>query len=150
MNYGLLIAVTYLHYLSFMLCFAALAVEALTLKKELSLQDAWKIVIADAIYGISALGILVTGILRVLYFGKGREYYLNNPVFYIKVTVFLLVGLLSIYPTVSFLKWIKSLLQNQLPELELVKVKRLLWLIRFELVGFGLIPLLATIMARYS
>lgn len=139
----------YLHYLSFMLCFAALTLEAFTLKEELRLHEAWKIVIADAVYGISAVGILITGILRVLYFGKGTDYYLHNPVFYIKVAVFLVVGLLSIYPTVSFLNWVKDLLQKQLPTLESVKLNRLLWLIRAELVGFILIPLLATITARH-
>ncbi|BAZ83662.1 DUF2214 family protein [Sphaerospermopsis kisseleviana CS-549] len=143
------IIVAYLHYLSFMLCFGALTLEAFTLKKELSLHEAWRIVIADAVYGISAVGILVTGILRVLYFGKGTEYYLNNPFFYVKVTIFLLVGLLSIYPTVSFINWVKDLLQNQSPKLDSIKLDRLLLLIRVELVGFILIPLLATIMARY-
>ncbi|MBD2629630.1 DUF2214 family protein [Trichormus variabilis] len=143
------IIVVYLHYLSFMLCFAALTLEAFTLKEELRLHEAWKIVIADAVYGISAVGILITGILRVLYFGKGTDYYLHNPVFYIKVGVFLVVGLLSIYPTVSFINWVKDLLQKQSPTLESVKLRRLLWLIRAELVGLTLIPFLATIMARY-
>lgn len=131
------------------MCFGALTLEAFTLKKELSLHETWKIVIADAVYGISAVGILVTGALRVLYFGKGTEYYLNNPFFYIKVIIFLVVGLLSIYPTFSFINWVKDLLQNQSPKLDAIKLNRLLGLIRFELMGFILIPLLATIMARY-
>jgi putative membrane protein len=140
--------VAYLHYLSFMLCFGALVSEALNLKKELSLNEAWKIVIADAVYGISATVVLVTGILRVIYFGKGTDYYLSNPVFYAKVVVFIVVGLLSLYPTISFIGWLKSLQQGQAPKLELLKLNRLIWLIRIELVGFTLIPLLAAIMAR--
>ncbi|MEJ6486488.1 DUF2214 family protein [Nostoc punctiforme UO1] len=140
--------VAYLHYLSFMLCFGALVSEALNLKKELSLNEAWKIVIADAVYGISATVVLITGILRVIYFGKGTDYYLSNPVFYAKVVVFIVVGLLSLYPTISFIGWVKSLQQGQAPKLELLKLNRLIWLIRIELVGFTLIPLLAAIMAR--
>ncbi|QKQ77221.1 DUF2214 family protein [Nostoc sp. TCL240-02] len=140
--------VAYLHYLSFMLCFGALVSEALNLKKELSLNEAWKIVIADAVYGISATVVLVTGILRVIYFGKGTDYYFSNPVFYAKVVVFIVVGLLSLYPTISFIGWMKSLQQGQAPKLELLKLNRLIWLIRIELVGFILIPLLAVIMAR--
>ncbi|MBD2510982.1 DUF2214 family protein [Nostoc muscorum FACHB-395] len=140
--------VAYLHYLSFMLCFGALVSEALNLKKELSLNEAWKIVIADAVYGISATVVLVTGILRVIYFGKGTVYYLSNPVFYAKVVVFIVVGLLSLYPTISFIGWVKSLQQGQAPKLELLKLNRLIWLIRIELLGFTLIPLLAAIMAR--
>jgi putative membrane protein len=114
----------------------------------LSLNEAWKIVIADAVYGISATVVLVTGILRVIYFGKGTDYYLSNPVFYAKVVVFIVVGLLSLYPTISFIGWVKSLQQGQAPKLELLKLNRLIWLIRIELVGFTLIPLLAAIMAR--
>jgi putative membrane protein len=131
-----------------MLCFGALVLEAFTLKKELDWKEAWKIVLADAVYGISATGVLVTGILRVLYFGKGTSYYLNNPVFYIKVAIFLAVGLLSLYPTVAFINWLKDLQQKQAPQLESAKLNRLLWLIRAELFGFTLIPLLATIMAK--
>ncbi|BAY26165.1 hypothetical protein NIES2100_59780 [Calothrix sp. NIES-2100] len=140
--------VAYLHYLSFILCFGVLVLEAFTLNTELSLKEAGKIVIADAIYGISAIVVLITGILRVVYFGKGTDYYLHNPVFYAKVAAFIVVGCLSIYPTVSFLSWLKSLLQGEAPKLELAKLNRLIWLIRAELVGFILIPLLAVIMAR--
>ncbi|MGI0485069.1 DUF2214 family protein [Pantanalinema rosaneae CENA516] len=138
----------YLHYSGFMLAFAALTLEQFTLKKELSLEAAWRIVWADAMYGISATIVLVTGILRVLYFGKGIDYYLHNPVFYTKVGLFLLVGALSLYPTISFLTWIKALRQNTPPGLELSQVDRLSWLIKIELVGFLLIPLLAAAMAR--
>lgn len=139
--------VAYLHYLSFMLCFSALVLEAFNLKKELSLNEAWKIIIADAVYGISATIVFVTGILRVVYFGKGINYYLINPAFYVKVALFLAVGSLSIYPTVSFIGWVKDVQQGRVPKLELQKLNRLIWLIRIELIGFILIPLLATIMA---
>ncbi|MBD2435376.1 DUF2214 family protein [Nostoc sp. FACHB-110] len=139
--------VAYLHYLSFMLCFGSLLLESFTLKKDLSLSEAWKIVIADAVYGISATVVFVTGILRFIYFGKGRDYYLNNPLFYTKVAVFLVVGFLSLYPTISFLSWLKGLLHRETPRLELAKLNLISWLIRIELAGFILIPLLATIMA---
>ncbi|MBD2448618.1 DUF2214 family protein [Nostoc sp. FACHB-152] len=140
--------VAYLHYLSFMLCFGTLLLEAFHLKQELNLKAAVKIVIFDALYGISATIVLVTGILRVIYFGKGSDYYLSNPFFYTKVAVFLVVGLLSLYPTVCFIGWVRDLQQGQVPTLELAKLKRLSWLIKIELAGFTLIPLLATIMAR--
>lgn len=138
----------YLHYLGFMLAFGALVVENLTLKKHLSLQEAWRIVTADAIYGFSATMILITGILRVLYFGKGPDYYLSSPVFYTKVGIFMVISSLSLYPTFSFVSWVKGLRDSKLPNLELPQVQRLSWLIRGELVGFGLIPLFAAILAR--
>lgn len=138
----------YLHYLSFMLAFGALVVESQTLKKDLSLQEAWRIVTADAIYGLSATMVLITGISRVLYFGKGTDYYLSSPVFYTKVGIFIVVSLLSLYPTVSFVSWVKSLRDSKPPNLELLQIQRLSWFIRAELIGFALIPLFAAILAR--
>lgn len=138
----------YLHYLGFMLAFGALVVESQNLRKDISLAEAWRVVTADAIYGISAITILLTGILRVIYFGKGSDYYLNSPVFYTKVGIFILVSLLSLYPTFSFLSWIKHLRNNKPPQIELPQLQRLSWLIRGELVGFALIPLLAALLAR--
>lgn len=138
----------YLHYLGFMLAFGALVVESQNLKKDISLAQAWTVVIADAIYGLSAIMILVTGILRVIYFGKGSDYYLNSPVFYTKVGIFILVSLLSLYPTFSFLSWIKNLRENKPPHLELPQLQRLSWLIRGELIGFAFIPLFAAMLAR--
>jgi putative membrane protein len=138
----------YLHYLGFMIAFGSLVIEHLTLKKDLSLAEAWRVVIADGIYGLSATTILVTGILRVLYFGKGTDYYLSSPVFYTKISIFIVISLLSLYPTFSFLTWIKDLRNEQTPKLELLQVQRLTWLIRGELAGFVIIPLFAAILAR--
>lgn len=138
----------YLHYLGFMIAFGALVIEGLTLKKDLSLVEAWRVVIADGIYGLSATTILVTGILRVIYFGKGTDYYLSSPVFYTKISIFIVISLLSLYPTFTFLTWIKDLRNNQTPKLELPQVQRLNWLIRGELAGFVIIPLFAAILAR--
>ena len=58
------------------------------------------------------------------------------------------MGLLSLYPTFSFLSWIKGLRDRQPPELELAQLQRLSWLIRGELFGFVLIPLFASLLAR--
>jgi putative membrane protein len=138
----------YLHYLSFMLAFGALATESLMLKRDLRLEEAWRVVIADTIYGLSATGILITGILKVIYFGKGTDYYLSSPAFYTKVGIFVLISLLSIYPTFSFVSWVKGLRDGKTPSLELPKVQRLSWMIKGELLGFVLIPLFAAVLAR--
>jgi putative membrane protein len=138
----------YLHYIGFMLAFAALTLEQFTLKPDLSVQAARRMVWTDAIYGLSATIVLVTGILRVLYFGKGPEYYLHNPAFYAKVGIFFLVGALSLYPTISFLTWIRALRNDTPPSLERAQVDRLSWVIKIELFGLLLIPLLAAAMAR--
>jgi putative membrane protein len=138
----------YLHYLSLGLIFASLTTELLTLKQELTNKEAWRILIADTIYGIAGITILVTGILRVLYFEKGSEFYTHQPVFWMKISVFIVVGLLSLYPTISFLMWIKSLRAEKPPEVSHEKIKTLKTIVHIELLGFSLIPLLASMMAR--
>lgn len=140
----------YLHYLGFMLSFAALTVEVLNLKTDMTLNETKKVIFADLTYGLAAIAILVTGILRVLYFGKGTDYYFHNPFFNAKIVIFILVGLLSLYPTYTFLTWIKDFRNGKPPTLEVAKVNSLSWLIKGELVAFILLPLLAAIMARMN
>ncbi|MBE9224353.1 DUF2214 family protein [Phormidium sp. LEGE 05292] len=140
--------IAYLHYLGFMLAFAALTVEIFNLKKEMTLHEAKKVAFADAAYGAAATIILVTGILRVMYFGKGTDYYLSNPFFYAKIGIFIIVSLLSLYPTFTFLTWIKNFQMNQPPSIEIAQVNRLSWLIKGEMCGFILLPLFAAVMAR--
>jgi putative membrane protein len=68
--------------------------------------------------------------------------------YWTKMGLFILVGLLSIYPTVRFLKWRTALNENRAPEIpedEFRKIRRLLHL---ELVGIGLILVVAPMMAR--
>lgn len=140
----------YFHYLGFMLAFASLTVEMFNLKPEMTLEEAKRVAFADAAYGIAATIVLVTGVLRVLYFGKGTDYYLNNPFFYAKMGVFILVSLFSLYPTFTFISWFKDLQKGEAPSLEIAQVNRLSWLIKGELFGFTVLPLLAAIMARMS
>lgn len=138
----------YLHYFGFMVSFAALGVELFHLKPEITISEAKKIAFADVAYGLSATTILVTGILRVIYFGKGTEYYLSNPFFWVKIGLFILVSLFSLYPTFTFILWFKDFRDERSPKLSSDKVKILSWLIKGELLGFSLIPLFAALMAR--
>lgn len=140
--------IAYFHYVGFMLAIAALVVERVSLRERLSFEEAQRIVIADSVYGLSAIVVLVTGVLRVLYFGKGADYYLSNPVFWTKIGLFLFVGVLSIYPTITFIFWIKELREVAAPVLGGVKCKVLSTLVSVEIVGFLLIPLFASLMAR--
>ncbi|MGL5511081.1 MAG: DUF2214 family protein, partial [Microcoleaceae cyanobacterium] len=71
--------VAYFHYLGFMLAFAALIIELFNLKPDITLEQAKKVAFADIVYGIAAVTVLGTGVLRLLYFGKGTAYYMHNP-----------------------------------------------------------------------
>ena len=41
--------------------------------------------IADAVYGLAGLGVVVTGYLRVTQYGKGWEFYQHEPIFWLKM-----------------------------------------------------------------
>jgi putative membrane protein len=135
--------VAYVHYLSFMLCFGALVLERRLIKANPNKADATLMV-----YGIAALALLVSGILRVLYFGQGSSFYTENPLFWWKVGLYLGVGGLSLYPTITYILWAIPLRKGELPQVSEALASRLAWILNIELVGFALIPLLATLMAR--
>ena len=141
-------SVAYIHYLSFMLCFGALIYERISLKPNPNRQEAISMVVADVIYGIAGVALLVSGIYRVIKFGQGSEFYIQNPVFWSKVIVFALVGSLSLYPTITYVLWAIPLSKGTLPQVTQNLVSRLRLIINIELVGFASIPFLATLMAR--
>ncbi len=138
----------YIHYLSFMICFAALALERKLLKISPDRQETITMVIIDVIYGIAGIALLVSGILRVLYFGQGTQFYTHNPIFWWKVGVFIVVGTLSLYPTITYILWSIPLTKGELPEVGSNIVARLKLILNIELVGFACIPIFATLMAR--
>tara|TARA_Y100001968_G_C19167224_1_gene623843 strand:- start:77 stop:574 length:498 start_codon:yes stop_codon:yes gene_type:complete len=140
--------VAYLHYLSFMLCFAALLYERIRLKVNPTRSEAVSIVVADVIYGIAGVILLISGIFRVLKYGQGSEFYVNNPLFWVKIGLFASVGGLSLYPTFTYVLWAIPLSKGNLPEVSLNLVERFRLIINIELIGFALIPLFAALMAR--
>ncbi len=140
--------VAYLHFLSIFALFALLSVEHVLFKTPLDLRRARSLVITDLAYGICAGLVLVTGIARVLWYGKGWQYYLHNGVFHAKVGLFILVALLSILPTFVFLNWRHALKAGQVPEPSARQVALVTWSIRLELLLLLVMPLLAALMAR--
>jgi putative membrane protein len=138
----------YLHYLGILGILGALTVEWLLCKPGLSALDIGKIARADLVYGVCAGLVLATGVLRVMYFGKGSAYYLSNPIFLLKIGLFLVIGLISIYPTVVFLAWRKSIQSNRALTPDDGQIFRLARVIRIELAILISLPLLAALMAR--
>ena len=140
--------VAFIHYLSFMICFGALIFERISLKPNPDRKEAISMVLADIVYGIAGISLLISGIYRVLKFGQGSEFYTQNPIFWTKIIVFALVGSLSLYPTVTYVLWAIPLSKGNLPKVTENLVARLRLIINVELIGFASIPFLATLMAR--
>ncbi|MFY0628201.1 MAG: DUF2214 family protein [Reichenbachiella sp.] len=122
--------------------------ELLTFQKNLSLLDAKKIQKVDMIYGLSAGLVLLIGFLRVFYFEKGSDFYFSNFFFLLKIGTFLVVGGLSIYPTITFAKWQKFTNKGEVPIISDSQFKWIKLLLKLELIGLIVIMLAASMMAK--
>ncbi|MGE8068198.1 DUF2214 family protein [Pseudomonas sp. NPDC089569] len=68
--------------------------------------QARSVLVADNLWGISAVILLVSGGMRA--FGgyeKGTDYYLHQPLFHLKMTLFVFVLLLEMAPMITLIKW---------------------------------------------
>ena len=134
--------VRYLHFVGFILLAAMLMAENLLLAKSLDNRTVKKLAVIDGVYGLSAVITLAAGLTLWLGVGKPAEFYNSNPLFHIKVTLFVVVALLSVYPTIFLLKHRKTTASELAVPATVILVKRL------EVVILLVIPLLAVLMAR--
>src|SRR5688500_17846579 len=87
--------------------------------------------------------ILIVGFARAIFAAKGWDYYLHNAFFWAKIGTFVLIGLLSVPPTLAYLKWRRT---GAAPTDEaIVGVRRYLWM---EAVLFAPLLAFAAAMAR--
>jgi putative membrane protein len=92
--------------------------------------------------------VLGAGLARAVYFEKGWEFYSANAFFWLKLGAFGITGLLSIYPTLTFMSWRAALRQGILPPIPETGFKRITWLLRLEMLCLLIILYAATMMAR--
>ncbi|MBE7376126.1 DUF2214 family protein [Pseudomonas lopnurensis] len=138
----------YLHFMAIFLLFALLLLEHQLFRQPLTLERARSLFRTDIAFGIAAALVLATGIARAMLYGKGLDYYLRNSLFHAKVGLFVVLAILSIYPTLTFLRWRPALNSNQAPQISCGTARWVTLAIRLELVLLLLIPLLAVLMAR--
>jgi putative membrane protein len=100
------------------------------------------------VLGIAAGALLVIGLLRVFFFEKGADYYFHNHAFLAKLSVFIVIALLSIIPTVEFLSWRGALKAGQVPTIGTKKLRLITAVIHGELLSIVIILFCAAIMAR--
>jgi putative membrane protein len=138
----------FLHHLAAFSLVAALAVEFVLIRGALSVESARRLQLVDLIFGVSAAVVLLVGFLRVFYFEKGAHYYFHSAPFIAKLSLFLVVGLLSIYPTIVFLSWRAPLKRGAVPALDHAKQRIIRKIIHWELAVVVAILLCAALMAR--
>lgn len=132
----------YLHFIGIMSLASCLVMQHLLIASENKIEELKKIAFIDIIYGISALITLVAGLALWLFVGKGSSFYLENGVFHMKLTLFIVVALLSIYPSIFYIK-------NKNKAVEIVKMpKVIIMLVRLQLAILFILPFMGVLIAR--
>lgn len=136
------ILIRYLHFVGILIVVGALFTELFLVKKEHTRKELAHISRIDGLYGMGAMMILAGGLLMWFAVGKPAEFYTKNWIFHAKVTLFVIVGLLSIWPTVFFIK------QRKGDQNEIIQIPSgIRTTIRVEVGLMMVIPILAALMA---
>jgi putative membrane protein len=141
-------ALAYLHFSAIFLLFALLVAEMILFRGTLDAAAIRLLARVDLGYFASAGAVLVTGFLRLMFGAKGPDFYLSAWPIYAKLGLFLAVALISVGPTLRFMRWRKAVLHDPAwrPDgAERASVRRALMI---ELHLAALIPLVAVLMAR--
>ena len=137
------IFIHYLHYLGFAMMFAMLAVELALFRPAVPGPVARRLARIDGFYGLAALVVIATGLLKVFSYGKTASYYGQNFIFHIKLTLFVVLLIMSIMPTIRFLKARKAADADTVTYPAATGV-----LLRIEMAVLVAIPLLGVLMAH--
>jgi putative membrane protein len=137
-----------LHHLAAFTLVAMLAVEVATFKPPLSALQARRLQRVDLIFGVSAVLLLIVGLMRVTWFEKGPAYYWHDAFFLIKFSAFIAAALISIHPTSVFLSWTRALRAGGTPEITPACTRRVRMCLMLELTAIVVILPCAALMAR--
>ena len=59
----------------------------------------------DLGYFLALIASLATGLARALYYAREPGYYLDNRLFWLKIIVFMVIGLVALAPTLQYIRW---------------------------------------------
>jgi putative membrane protein len=138
----------YAHFLAILTLVVFISSEAALCRVEwLNAKVVERLALVDRIYGIAAGAVLLTGIARTWWGVKGTGWYWHQPLLHLKLALFLAVGLMSIKPTMMFIRWRRQLAAtgSLQPEAE-VRTARKWVMVQAHIVA--LIPLAAVFLAR--
>jgi len=137
------VLINYGHYLGLAGLFAGLALELALFRPRVDGAIARRLALADTLYGLAAVLVLVTGLLRLFAGDKPASYFGVNFIFHIKLTVFVVVAFMSIWPAMKFFGGRRAVdgVEHTFPSAVGI-------LLRIELALLLLIPLLGTMVAR--
>jgi len=132
----------YIHFIGIMSLASTLVMQHLILSSEVTQKELKKIIFLDLIYAISMMLVLVAGLTLWLSVGKDASFYSTNWIFHVKLTLFIVIFLLSIYPTLYFKK------SKKIGDEKVIMPKMIIMSIRMQLLLVFIMPLLGVLIAR--
>jgi putative membrane protein len=138
----------YLHFSALFVLVAFLGAQVFLLRAQPGAATIAMLSRSDVGYFVAAILVLATGLGRLFFGIKGAGFYAGNPLLYVKLVLFLVIGLVSIKPTLRYIRWRKTLAAQPgftPPAAEVTSARRVVML---ELHLLALIPLAAVFMAR--
>ncbi|MEL6924636.1 MAG: DUF2214 family protein [Bacteroidota bacterium] len=137
--------IRYLHFISLFTLVASLVGEHLLIRKEMMRSELTRMATLDGIYGLSAIVAVGAGLTLWFAVGKPAEFYSKNWIFHLKVGLAILMGVLSIWPTVFYIRNRRKKEQAD----ESIAIPRYVFiLLRIQILLLLFIPLCAVLMAR--
>lgn len=138
----------YLHFTAIFLVFSFLVVETMMMRGALDAPAVRILGRVDLWFFGSAIAALATGFMRLVWGAKGPDFYLSSWPLYVKLALFVAVGIVSVGPTLRFIRWRRMFERDpawKVPDAERRLVRRLV-MVEVHLAAF--IPLAAVIMSR--
>jgi putative membrane protein len=137
-----------LHFVFVFVLVGAIAAEAFVLRLKIDAPVVALLTRIDRLYGISSVLLIAAGVARVIWGAKGGDYYLHSHAFWGKMAMFLIIGLISIIPTMKFIAWSRQAKADAsfiAPDTEVRAMRR--WVL-IEAHLLAVVVLFAVLMAR--
>jgi putative membrane protein len=139
---------SWLHFVLAFILVGAIAAEAWVLRLPVDSRVARLLLRIDLFYGISALLLIIVGVSRVIWGAKGWDYYRTEPFFWAKMATFAVIGLISIVPTMTFMRWVRQAGAEPGFSVAEADIRRIRRLVTIEMHLVPVLLVFAALMAR--
>jgi putative membrane protein len=136
------------HHLAVFTLVAIFAAEFALVRPGLSGQRVAQLARIDGAYGAIAMLVIAIGLLRIFFGAVDPSYYWGNHAFWGKMGAFIIVGLLSVPPTLAYRRWAKAGQGEAGYAPAAADIARSRRFIHLQALFLALIPLFAAAMAR--
>lgn len=138
----------YLHFIAIFILFGFLTAQTVIIRRPLDAASIRLLGRLDLWYFGAAGGVLLTGFLRLGFGAKGAEFYLSSWPIYVKIGLFVLIALVSVFPTLAFIRWRRALDHDPAWTVPAEEQRRYRKLVMAEVHLAAMIPIFAVIMSR--